>query len=93
MTGGAWTGKTHTGCVKLLEFFVVLSTQLGPFRKLVLAARGAHFATDLEIFCLECALLRGSFGRGNREVVDQRPDLHPASVTFPGNSKNMFEHE
>lgn len=67
--------SAHTSCIKLLQQLVMLTTQLGPSRKLVLATGSVQLASFLEIFGLKPALLSGSFGRRYREEVDQGPYL------------------
>lgn len=63
----------RTRLVKLLDELVVLATQLGPFGKLVLAARGVELTADLEVVGLEDSLLAGGLGGRDREEVDERP--------------------
>lgn len=54
----------------------MLATNLGPFRKLVLAAGGVELAADLEVLSLCLALFSGSLGGRDGEVVDGCPNLH-----------------
>ncbi|KAJ3529347.1 hypothetical protein NM208_g9799 [Fusarium decemcellulare] len=58
---------------KLLEQLVVLSAQLCPLGKLILAARSVEVSSDLEVFSLDLALLGCRLGRrrGAHQVVDR----------------------
>lgn len=66
----------RTRGVELLKQLVVLSSQLGPFRKLVLAARCVELVPHAEVLRLELALLGRGLGRRHGEVVDQCPELY-----------------
>lgn len=70
----------RTLLLKLLEQLVVLSAQLRPLGKLVLAARGLELPLDLEVLCLHLALLGRRLGRRDGEEVYKRPELKARSV-------------
>lgn len=75
-----WGRRTRTRVFQLLEQFVVLSPELGPFGKLVLAACCVELPSHLEVIGLHLALLGCGFGRRDWEVVVCCPELKCRSV-------------
>ena len=77
---GVW-GRKRTEFLKLLHRLVVLSCQLGPFRKVVLGRHAAELALQTYGFSLQGYGFLCGRGCGGREFAVEYPELYVSSAS------------
>lgn len=73
----------RTLLLEILKQLVMLPTKLGPFRKLVLAARGSQLSAYFEVLFLLRPLLGELFRYREREGGGNAPDLEDSCQFLP----------